>query len=69
MSGKFGILTVESLVWPDKLTRNNLKQNLKFNSVGHRWDYTVTSLVVPSIGHNIQCRGLFVALFMIKQYK
>ena len=56
MSGKFGILTGESL------------QNLKFCSVGHWWDYTVTCLVVPNIGHIVQCRSLFVALLMIKQY-
>ena len=42
-------MTGDSLVWPNKLTRNNLKQNLKFHLVGHRWDFTVTRLVVPNI--------------------
>ena len=32
---KFGIFTGESLGWLDKLTRNNLKQNLKLQSVEH----------------------------------
>ena len=65
MSGKFAILTDESLVWPDKLTRNNLKQNLKFHSVRHRWHYTVTCLVVANVRHNVQCRSLFVALALL----
>ena len=52
MSGKFGILTGESLDWPDKFTRNNLKQNLQFYSVGYRWDYTVTS---HGTKHKTQC--------------
>ena len=63
---EFGILTGENLVWPDKLTRNNLKQNLKFHSVGHRWDYTVTCLMVPNITHNVQCGSLFCGIIYDK---
>ena len=54
MSGIFVILTGETLVWPDDLTTNNLKQNPKFHTVGHGWDSTVKCLVVPNIRHNVQ---------------
>ena len=65
MSGKFGILTASSGFWHlanGKLTRNNLKQNLTFHLVGHRWDYTVKCLMLPNIGHYVPCGIFFVGI-------
>ena len=55
--GKFGILTGENLGWPGKLTGNNLKQNLKFHSVGHNYEglYCGTDGIKHYI--HIQCRN------------
>ena len=62
MPGKFGFLAGESLVWPEKLTGNNLKPNLKFHSVEQKWHYTVTCLTMANIRHNVQCSSLFCGI-------